>query len=76
MLDPFYELHYDQTRTYLIPNGDKSLLIDTDWPGTLPQFFTAIKAVDIKVSDIAYVTITHYHPDHMGLVGELQALGI
>lgn len=73
---PFYELFYGQTRTYLIPNGDKSLLIDTDWPGTLPQFFKAIKAVGIKLSDIAYLIITHYHPDHMGLVGELQALGI
>lgn len=76
MLTPFYELHYGQTRTYLIPNGDKSLLIDTDWPGTLYQFFKAIKAVGIKLSDIAYLIITHYHPDHMGLVGELQALGI
>lgn len=73
---PFYELFYGQTRTYLIPNGNQSILIDTDWPGTLPQFFKAIKAVGIKLSEIAYVIVTHYHPDHMGLVGELQALGV
>lgn len=73
---PFYELFYGQTRTYLIPNGNQSILIDTDWPGTLPQFFKAIKAVGIKLSEIAYMMVTHYHPDHMGLVGELQALGV
>lgn len=76
MFASFYQLQYGQTKTYLIRNGSKSILIDTDWPGTLPQFFKAIKAIGIRVFDIAYVIVTHYHPDHIGLVGELQALGV
>ena len=52
------------------------LLIDTDYAGTLSLFFKAIKAAGIDLRDITYVLATHYHPDHTGLVGELQRLGI
>ncbi|EHJ53204.1 MBL fold metallo-hydrolase [Streptococcus macacae] len=30
----------------------------------------------IRVEDIAYLLITHYHPDHMGLAQDLMNLGI
>ena len=32
--------------------------------------------MNIKIEDIHYLIITHYHPDHMGLAGELIELGI
>lgn len=73
-------LKYGNTNTYFISaefeKGKKGILIDTDWAGTLPEFFKAIKRVGIKVEDISYLLITHYHPDHMGIAGELQELGI
>ena len=49
--------------------------MDTDYAGTLPAFFRAIKAAGIEVADITHVIATHYHPDHMGLIGQLQAMG-
>ncbi len=50
--------------------------MDTDWAGTLPQFFKAIKAAGIEMKAITTLLVTHYHPDHMGLAGELQQLGV
>ena len=69
-------LRYGNTNTFYIPGGGGGLLLDTDWAGTLPQFFKAIKAAGIERKAITTLLITHYHPDHMGLAGELQQLGV
>ena len=69
-------LRYGNTNTFLISGGKGSLLVDTDYAGTLPSFYRAIGAQDIKVGDISYVLATHYHPDHIGLIGELQRQGV
>lgn len=66
------KLKYGNTNTYFV-NG---LLIDTDYAGTLSDFYKEIKKNKISVTDIKYVIATHYHPDHIGLVSELMALGV
>lgn len=70
------KLRYGNTNTYLIQGEKGSILIDTDFAGTLPAFYKAIKTEGIQVSDITYVMATHYHPDHMGLISELQSQGV
>ena len=70
------KLRYGNTNTFYIPGSKGGLLIDTDWAGTLPQFFKAIKAAGIEMKTITTLLVTHYHSDHMGLVGELQQLGV
>ena len=70
------QLKYGNTNTFYIPNGHGGILVDTDWAWTLSAFYKAIKSKDIKIEDIQYLLITHYHPDHMGLAGELVDLGI
>ena len=65
-------LRYGNTNTYFL-NG---LLIDTDMPGSLPLFFRELKKNGLSVGDIRFVLATHYHPDHIGLIGELTELGI
>ena len=69
-------LKYGNTNTYFLKGNHGSLLIDTDYAGTMSGFFKAIKAADISIRDISYVIATHYHPDHMGIIGDLQRLGI
>lgn len=66
------KLKYGNTNTYFVGG----LLIDTDYAGTLPAFYKEIKRNDISITDIKYVLATHYHPDHMGIIGELTELGI
>ncbi len=69
-------IRYGNTNTFLIRGDKGSMLVDTDYAGTLQGFYRAIKSLDIKVKDITYVLATHYHPDHMGLVSELMDQGI
>lgn len=69
-------LKYGNTNTYYISNGHVGILVDTDWAWTLPAFYKTIKSKGIKIENIKYLIITHYHPDHMGLAGDLVELGI
>ena len=64
-------LKYGNTNTYFV-NG---LLIDTDYAGTLGAFYKALKANGHDAGEIRWILATHYHPDHMGLIGELTARG-
>ena len=69
-------LKYGNTNTYFIPADKGGLLVDTDYAGTLPAFYKALKAAGLTVKDISYVMATHYHPDHMGIIGELMKQGV
>ena len=70
------KLKYGNTNTFFIRGTVGNLLIDTDYAGTLPLFYKALKEYDIKIRDIDYVLATHYHPDHIGLVSELIKQGV
>ena len=70
------KLRYGNTNTFLIRGTNASILIDTDYAGTLPAFCKAIKNQGIRLSDINYLLATHYHPDHIGLASELMDNGV
>ena len=73
---PAAKLKYGNTNAYLIRGTKGNLLVDTDWAGTLPAFYRAIKEQNIRLSDISCILVTHYHPDHMGIAAELTESGI
>lgn len=62
-------LKYGNTNCYYIEGKNGSLLVDTDWAGTLQLFYSKIKELNIKKID--YLLITHYHPDHMGIAQDI-----
>lgn len=70
------KIRYGNTNTFLLRGEKGSVLIDTDYAGTLPSFYRCIKGLGIKVSDITYILATHYHPDHIGLLSELMDQGV
>ena len=70
------KLKYGNTNTYFIRGAKGSILLDTDYAGTLQMFYKEIKKNGISPKDITYILATHYHPDHMGLVGELVSMGV
>ena len=70
------KLRYGNTNTFWLRGEAGNLLIDTDYAGTLPAFYKEIKKHGIDVRDITYVMATHYHPDHIGLIGELMEHGV
>jgi ribonuclease/clavin/mitogillin len=67
---------YDSANYYVLGSGSGRLLIDAGWPGTLPRLLASLKHMGIDLSEIGYMLVTHYHPDHAGLVQELKALGV
>jgi len=69
-------LKYGNTNTFYVPGKPGGLLIDTDYAGTLQAFFRALKTNHLELNNISYVLPTHCHPDHVGLIGELQKLGV
>ena len=69
-------LKYGNTNTYFVHGINGDLLIDTDYAGTMQAFYKALKKSGISITDITYILATHYHPDHIGLVSELQKVGI
>ena len=62
-------LKYGNTNCYYVEGKNGSILVDTDWAGTLQAFYKKIKELDITKID--YILITHYHPDHMGIAQEI-----
>lgn len=74
--DDVVRLRYGRTCTYLLHGRCGSVLVDTDWAGTMPAFWRAIGAAGVGIGDIDFVMCTHWHPDHMGIVGDLQWRGV
>jgi ribonuclease/clavin/mitogillin len=66
---------YASTNHYAIDIKDGKLLVDCGWPGTLPQFTKVLQRKGIAFGEIKYLIVTHFHPDHAGLVQELKNLG-
>lgn len=76
MIDLISKLKYGNTNTFFVCGINGSLLVDTDYAGTLPLLYKELKRNNIQLSDITYILATHYHPDHIGLVSELIELGV
>ena len=70
------KLKYGNTNTFFIRGDGGGLLFDTDYAGTMPAFFKAIKQNGITVKDVKYVMASHYHPDHAGLISDLMKQGV
>jgi|SRR5215216_3360968 len=66
---------YQSTNYYAIDIKGGKLLIDCGWPGTLPQFTKVLQRKGISLSEIKYLLVTHFHPDHAGLAQDLKNHG-
>ncbi len=67
---------YDSTNYYLLDAKGGKLLIDCGWPGTLPKFMAKLQRKGVSIKELKYLLVTHFHPDHAGIVQELKKLGI
>ena len=66
---------YHSTNYYALEINKGKLFVDCGWPGTFPQFIAALKRKGISPPEIKYLLVTHFHPDHAGLVQEFKDLG-
>ncbi|MBB6634902.1 MBL fold metallo-hydrolase [Cohnella thailandensis] len=67
---------YNSTNYYAIHCNQGYLLIDTGLPGTLEKMMSQFRKYGIRLNEIRFLAVTHFHPDHCGIAEELQALGI
>jgi glyoxylase-like metal-dependent hydrolase (beta-lactamase superfamily II) len=67
---------YRSTNYYVLADSRPRLLVDAGWPGTLGLFQHTCARMGIRLADIPYQLVTHYHPDHAGLAEELKRLGV
>ena len=70
------ELKYSGTNTYLVRGTDGSILFDTGWAGSFPQFCRTLGEAGATVQEIRYLFISHFHPDHMGIAQEIADCGV
>lgn len=70
------KLRYGNTNIFFVQGTGGGLLVDTDFAGTLPAFYRAIKEQGVGMREITHVLATHYHPDHIGLISELMGWGV
>lgn len=66
---------YASTNYYAIEIPQGKLLVDCGWPGTLLQFKKVLQRKGVDLGTIKYLLVTHFHPDHAGLVQDLKNLG-
>ena len=66
---------YDSTNYYVLEQNGVRLLVDVGWPGTLAKLQASLKHKSLSIGEISWLWVTHYHPDHAGLVQELKAAG-
>ena len=69
-------LHYLSTNYYLLDNGKHRLLVDAGWPGTFGKWQHLLRSRGVQLGAKDYFFVTHFHPDHAGLVQELKDLGL
>ncbi len=63
------------TNCYLLQTRFGYILIDTGWPDSMPDLMRLLGQHDIKNCDIRYLVVTHFHPDHAGLVQPIREWG-
>jgi glyoxylase-like metal-dependent hydrolase (beta-lactamase superfamily II) len=62
--------------SYFIRGSKGWLLIDPGWnsPHTLHTLEQALKELNLSMTDIETVFVTHCHPDHFGMAGKIKQL--
>jgi glyoxylase-like metal-dependent hydrolase (beta-lactamase superfamily II) len=56
------------TNCFLVKAGDRYVLIDTGYEEDWDLFCKRMKEVNVEVSQISHIILTHHHDDHCGLL--------
>jgi hydroxyacylglutathione hydrolase len=67
----FHRINLGITKCYLLKCLDGYLLIDTGYPTDFGKFVKALAQLDVELSQITYLLLTHHHDDHVGFATRL-----
>jgi glyoxylase-like metal-dependent hydrolase (beta-lactamase superfamily II) len=65
-------LRMGPTNCYLLKFLNGYLLIDTSLPECFQPFLKELKKLEVDLSEIKYLLLTHSHDDHAGFAAELE----
>jgi len=60
------------TNCYLLKSLNGYLLVDTSFPACFQPFIKELKKINVDLSEIKYLLLTHSHDDHAGFAAELK----
>lgn len=74
-LDPveYQQVIAQYVNAYVLIRGQEVALVDTGLPGTGAQFETVLTTAGLDWNAVKHLILTHYHPDHVGAMGEVMA---
>jgi glyoxylase-like metal-dependent hydrolase (beta-lactamase superfamily II) len=58
---------------YVLVRGKEVAIVDTGTPNNGPRFADVIRTASLGWDAVRHVVLTHYHPDHIGSMGEVLA---
>lgn len=70
-----YPISIKHANCYLVKVDDFYVAIDAGWPGYINKYMEALKTYNIKPESIKYLVVTHFHPDHAGLIEDIKKFG-
>ncbi|MBI4526216.1 MAG: MBL fold metallo-hydrolase [Deltaproteobacteria bacterium] len=56
---------------YVLIRGKEVAVVDTGTPGNASKFADVVRTANLGWDALHHVILTHYHPDHIGSVGEV-----
>ena len=68
--EAFVSIKLSVTNCFLLPCDGGYLLIDTSYPDQYEKLIKELAKIDVDVSEIRYVLLTHHHDDHAGFIAE------
>jgi glyoxylase-like metal-dependent hydrolase (beta-lactamase superfamily II) len=69
-------LKHKTVQAYIINSNDLCIMVDSGYPESLNLFSKLLTNNNKTFYQIKYLIITHFHPDHAGLVQQLLDYGI
>jgi glyoxylase-like metal-dependent hydrolase (beta-lactamase superfamily II) len=69
-------LTHKHTKSYLIGDKDRWVMLDAGWPDSFVHFSKLIKENRVRIKDIQYLIVTHFHMDHAGLTQVFKDCGV